>query len=311
MRQSSKLGIGIVALVAGWALVTSVEGQQPLGLQPSTQPAVKKGHLITAGVKEYEMLADYPEIEGQFRSFDPDKSIIKVRIEYEHADKEHKDEFDRAQKTYRDQQKSFHERYNNLQNDYRNAMGTRNPQDKNNRLNGYKNGMDSLGNDKRNSDQQYKDALKNMGMIRDYIDYEFIVEKDAPIRKLWAPKLFDDKGRPRTQSSFTKEETLKYKGPDSKMVGWIAKLETFEVKTPVKLKIRQASMKELEPEPEPVNSTTPTTPPPAPNPAKEDPAKAPVQAMKLEDRPVVKMVIAESDPNVTATPASTPGIKTK
>ena len=115
----------------------------------------------------------------------------------------------------------------------------------------------------------------------------------------------------------TKEERLKYKGADAKMVGWIAKLETFEVNTPVKVKIRSASaMKEAEPEPEPqpAPSTSATIPPPAPMPgvvAKDDPAAAKKAEMKLEDRPAVKMVIAESDPNVTAPAASTPGIKTK
>jgi len=171
--------------------------------------------------------------------------------------------------------------------------------------------MDTLGTDKRNADQQYKDALKNMGMIRDWIDYEFLVQKDAPIRKLWAPKLFDDKGRTRLESSFTKEERLKYKGPDSKMIGWVAKLETFEVGTPIKMKIGSASMKEAEPEPEPtVAPTTPTTTAAAAESRKDDPAKAP-KTMKLEERPVVKMVIAESEPNEKTPAASTPGIKTK
>jgi hypothetical protein len=312
MRHASKLGVGIVAILTGWILVSSVDGQQlGLGSQP---PPVKKGHLIIAGAKEYDLLSQVAEVEGKFRSFDPDTSIVKVRVEYEHADKEHKDDFDRNQKNYKDQVKNLSDRYNNLQNEYKQAMSGRlSPQDKQNRLNNYNNQMQTLTNDKRNADQQYKDALKNLGMVRDYIDYELLVAKDAPIRKMWAPKLFDDKGKAR---EMTKEERLKYKGPDAKMVGWITKMETFEVNTPVKVKIRPpADMKEPEPEPEPVNSQTPpsaTTPPPAPNPAvpgKDDPANK-RQEVKLEDRPVVKMVIAEADPNApTPAPVQAPTFK--
>jgi hypothetical protein len=313
MRHTSKLGVGIVAVLTSWIAVNSVEGQ--IGLQPSAPPAVKKGHLIIAGTKEYELIADLPEVEGKFRSFDPDKSLIKFRVEYEHPDKDHKNDFDNAQKTYRDKLKNFHDRYNNLQNDYRAAMSVRNPNDKNNRLKNYQNQMESLNTDKRNADQEYKDNLNKMGLIRDVIDYELLVDKDAPIRKLWSPKLFDDKGKVRTE--LTKEERLKYKGPDSKLAGWTTKLEVFELNTPVKLKIRQGMSKDLDLEPETVNSQTPTPPPPpGPNPAapaaKDDPAMAKNQEMKLEDRPVVKMVIAENDPDPNAAPvASKVGIKTK
>ena len=49
------------------------------------------------------MLGELPEVKGAFRAYDPDNQIIKVRVEYEHADKEHKDDFDRNQKNYKDQ----------------------------------------------------------------------------------------------------------------------------------------------------------------------------------------------------------------
>jgi hypothetical protein len=310
MRHASKYGIGILAVLAGWIAASSINGQQPAGSQ---SPPVKTGHLIPAGAKEYELLADVAEVEGKFRSYDPDTLVVKVRVEYEHADKEHKDEYDRQQKNYNEQIKNLQNRFNNLQNDYKQAMATRNPTDKNNRMNNFNNQMQTLTNDKRNADQQHKDALKSLGMVRDFIDYELVVAKDASIRKTWAPKMFDDKAKVR---DMTKEERVKYKGPDPKMVGWIAKLETFEVNMLVKIKLK-ASVKEPEPEPEPVNSETPapstTTPPPAPNagvPGKDDPAMSKRQEVKIEDRPVVKMVIAEHDPDAPAPAApQTPGLK--
>jgi hypothetical protein len=306
MRQSSNLGVGIVALLASWCAVASVEGQQPFG-PPSSGPPIKQGYVITPGAKEYEMLTDLTEIEGKFRSFDPDNSILKVRWEWVHAEKDHKDDYDRAVKAKQDQYKNFQNRYTTHQNDYRGALArARTQQDKNNVSNNYKNQMDSLANDKRNADNQFNDTVKNLGMVRDYIDYELLVSNGAPIRKMWAPKLFDDKGRVRTE--MTKEERLKYKGPDSKLVGWVAKLEVFELHTPilVKLKLGGAGMKEPEPEPEPQSapSSSATTPPPPPMPGvvgKDDPAAA-KKEMKLEERPVVKMVIAERDLSETPAP---------
>jgi hypothetical protein len=252
--QSSKLGFGIALVLTGWIALASVDGQTQFGgAQP---PPVKKGYLVVAGAKEYEMLTEYAELEVKFRSFDPDTSIIKFWKDYEHADKEHKDDYDRAQKTWKDQVKTLENRYNTLQNEYRQQMATaRTPQDKNSRMTNFKSQMDNLNNEKRNADQAFKDAIKNFGMVRDTLEYELVVDKDAPIRKMWGPKMFDDKGKTRFMS---KDEQTKYKGTDPKLPGWISKLEIFEKNTHIKIKMRPASAmtKEAEPEPEPVNSQT-------------------------------------------------------
>ena len=299
MRHTSKLGVG-TALLVGWILIASVDGQQPLGSQP---PPIKKGHLVTAGAKEYDLLSEAGEVEGKFRSFDPDTSIVKFSVEYPHAEKGKEEEFDRQQKDYREKLRHLQERYNNLQGEFRQAMASRTPQEKNNRLNNFNSQMQNWKSEKQTADQQYHEAIGKLGMVRDDVVYELLVAKDAPVRKMWAPKLYDDKGKVR---GMTTEERPKYKGLNSQQVGWTTKLEIFEKGTHIKVKLKLAAMKEAEPEAEPTNSQTPppttTTPPLAPNPAvpgKDDPANK-RQEVKLEDRPVVKMVIAEADPNAGA-----------
>jgi hypothetical protein len=149
--------------------------------------------------------------------------------------------------------KHIQERAKTLQKEYRQqSSGRLSSQDKNNRMNNFNSQMQSLNNEKNTADQQYRDALKNLDMVRDYIDYELLVAQDAPIRKMWAPKLFDDKGKVR---SMTADERVKYKGHDPKMVGWNTKLEIFEKDTPVKVKILSAALKGSEP----TNSQTPPT----------------------------------------------------
>ena len=197
----------------------------------------------------------------------------------------------------------------------------RNTNERNRQSAELKGSMDRLNNDKKalDADQAFKDALKNMGMIRDYIDYDFIVEKDAPIRKMWAPKLFDDKGKPR---DMTKEERAKYKG-DPKLVGWVAKLENMERGTSMTVKFKHYSpLTEPDREMKSPGLTDPgitdpdeaatTKKAPSPNDtvttlggAVGDTAASKKQKMReqknsiptLDERPLVIIAIAERDPN--------------
>jgi hypothetical protein len=286
---------------------SSVDGQQygqSFGAQPpASGPPVKQGHLFVAAAKDYEMLQDYAEVGGKFRAYDAEKGVLKFRFEVERASKEHRDEFEKLQTKYKDDLRRLEDRYRTLQVEQQRANAIRNIQQKNAQLQNINGQMQNLLGDTRNLDQNARDAVKSMEIVRDYIDFELLVEKDAPIRKMWSPKVFDDKGK---QRDMTTEERAKFKG-DAKLPGWLAKLDAFEVGTPLKIKLKhRISTKEPEPEPEPAPATTtPTTPPTTPpgtvppgvgGPAKDDPATK-KREIKLEDRALIKQVIAESDPN--------------
>src|SRR5205085_1855866 len=121
---------------------------------------LKKGHLITAGDKEYDMLSQYPEMKASFRSFDPDSSIIKIRVEYDHAAKENRDEYERAEKIYKDDIHRLQQRFNQLSRD-RSYTRDRN------RIADLNRQSEQLATEKRTADNQFHEATKNIQKVRD------------------------------------------------------------------------------------------------------------------------------------------------
>ena len=253
------------------------------------------------------MLQDYQELKCAFRAYDPDKMIVKIRIEYDHPSKETKDEYKSATSHYKhlfnDNINGFESRWRWIQRRTIEISGIRNPSERNRQSAELQTHIDRLNADKKAADEELKNRLKNVHMELDYVDYELPVAPDAAIRKKWAPKLFDDKGKPR---DLTNEDRLKYKGPDPKQPGYLAKFESMDVGTPMTVKYRfRNPLTDPDPEPRSPGQPEPTITDPDAAATTKTPTATTVLGTATSDTAATKKQKRNANPTIEERPLIT------